>query len=49
MITTDACTKGWGACRESMSTGGHFTALEKIDHINVLELRPSLFGPKISV
>ena len=45
VLTSDACKFGWGAVINSLRTGGSFSAAETIEnHINVLELKASLFG-----
>ncbi len=45
IITTDACLTGWGACRDSVRTGGLFSEVEAKDtHINHLEARAVGFG-----
>lgn len=38
ILTTDASNAGWGAVCESVKTGGRWSLIEKINHINVLEL-----------
>ena len=50
-LSTDASENGWGAVLDLInlensdkSTGGRWTADEKLDHINVLELKAGLFG-----
>ena len=50
-LTTDASEEGWGAVFESLpvngdqqSSGGRWTIEEKLDHINVLELKAGLLG-----
>ena len=50
-LTTDASLEGWGAVIESLpvngdqqSSGGRWTIEEKLDHINVLELKAGLLG-----
>ena len=37
-LFTDASNEGWGAVRNDVSTGGHWSEVEKLSHINVLEL-----------
>lgn len=43
-IFTDASTTGWGAACSSEKTGGHWTATERTNHINYLELLAVYFG-----
>ena len=50
-LSTDASENGWGAVLESIntdsrkqSTGGRWNECEKLDHINVLEMKAGLFG-----
>ena len=43
-IRTDASTQGWGCAVNDLSTGGLWTAAEKGNHINYLELLAVLFG-----
>ena len=44
MMTSDASSFGWGASKDGLSTGGCFTQLEMLDHINTLELKAALFA-----
>ena len=46
ILTTDACTEGWGAVYENRSTRGLWTAEEKTHHINYLELLGVFLGMK---
>ena len=46
VLTTDACSTGWGACREGVRTGGLFSGDEMDSHINILEAKAVLFGLK---
>ena len=46
VITTDAWSTGWGACRAGMRTGGLFLEKEMASHINILEAKAVLFGLK---
>ena len=46
VITTDACSTGWGACRAGNRTGGLFLEEEMDSHINILEAKAVLFGLK---
>ena len=50
-LSTDASGFGWGAVLETsntesrkQSTGGRWNEYEKLDHINVLEMKAGLFG-----
>ena len=43
-VFTDASMEGWGAHVGPTRTGGRWSDSEKLDHINVLELRAILFG-----
>ena len=43
-LDTDASNLGWGAVRDSVTTGGRWTFAEQNLHINVLELKTALFG-----
>ena len=47
LITTDASSNGWGAVCNGTSTGGLWTAFERAQHINYLEMLAILFGLKI--
>jgi hypothetical protein len=46
VIETDASDIGWGACvkGENKTTGGHWTELETMEHINYKELLAAWFG-----
>ena len=47
VIETDASDMGWGACIKgdsSQSTGGHWSELESMEHINYRELLAAWFG-----
>ena len=47
IIETDASDTGWGACvkgKNSQSTGGHWSKLESLEHINYRELLAAWFG-----
>ena len=39
IVTTDACPLGWGAVWQSRTARGQWSAADRTDHINVLELR----------
>ena len=43
-MSTDASKLGWGAVRETSSTGGRCSNLESLQNINVLELKAVQFG-----
>ena len=43
-LFTDASEEGWGAHVNERATGGRWSEEEKLDHINILELRAILFG-----
>lgn len=45
-IFSDASTTGWGAACGGERTGGQWTAAERANHINYLELLAVLFGLK---
>lgn len=45
-IFTDASLTGWGAACGNEKTGGHWTATERSNHINYLELLAVYFGLK---
>ena len=38
-MTTDSSSTGWGGMCEGVSTGGAWSKLEKLEHINYLELK----------
>lgn len=46
-IRTDASTQGWGCPVNDLSPGGLWTATEKEDLINYLELFTVLFGLQV--
>ena len=46
VIFTDASNEGWGAHVDDLATRGRWSESEKVDHINVLELRAILLGLK---
>ena len=37
IISTDASLSGWGCSFNGLSTGGRWSPLEAVDHINVIE------------
>ena len=43
-LDTDASSLGWGAVRDSVTTGGRWSITEQKLHINVLEIKAALFG-----
>lgn len=45
-LITDASLLGWGAVFGEDSTGGRWSKIEALDHINILELRAVLLGLK---
>ena len=45
-IETDASTKVWGASCQEMTTGGAWTAAERLSHINCLELSAAFLALK---
>ena len=47
LITTDASNLGWGAVCNGVKTGGHWTAIEALQHINYLEMVAIFLGLKI--
>ena len=46
LITTDASNLGWGAVCNGVKTGGHWTAIEALQHINYLEMLAIFLGLK---
>ena len=44
VIFSDASLSGWGCSCEIGKTGGHWDAVESLNHINVLELKAALLG-----
>ena len=46
LITTEASSLGWGAVCNDVRTGGHWTAIEAIQHINYLEMLAIFLGLK---
>lgn len=44
VITTDASLIGWGCSYEGVQTGGHWLPLEKLFHINYLELKAAFLA-----
>ena len=46
IIQTDASTLGWGAVFGDQEVGGRWTSLERISHINILELQAAFFALK---
>ena len=45
-IYTDASLEGWGTSMDNVSTGGAWLPVEKLMHINVLELKAVLLALK---
>ena len=43
-LETEASSLGWGAVRDSVTTGGRWSITEQKLHINVLEIMAALFG-----
>lgn len=46
IIKSDASNMGWGAVRDTTTTGGRWTDGEKQEHINILELQAAFFALK---
>ena len=46
LITADASNLGWGAVCHGVKTGGHWTAIEALQHINYLEMLAIFLGLK---
>ena len=44
IISTDASLSGWGCSFNGLSTGGRWSPLEAVNHINVLEIKAVLFS-----
>ncbi|XP_068583377.1 LOW QUALITY PROTEIN: uncharacterized protein [Cebidichthys violaceus] len=59
VVTTDACLSGWGAVWQNRTARGQWSAQDRMEHVNVLELRavhlalkhflPSLRGKHVLV